>query len=341
VRGRLQDDKLRAVHTRYFSGLRARRSGGRLRSSAGPFRRQQRHQDIRLHPRADFDQSVFGNFLQQTLHFSAPNFLMGHFAPAMKNHRLDFMAIPEKPDDLVFADLVIVFGRRGPEFYFLQLRTFLMLALLVRFLIGLVKIFSVVGNLTNRRVRRGRNFHQIEAPLPSKLDRLEWRHHPELPAIFVHDANFSRPNPIVYPDPVCLPKTPFRDKPTSPDCACPADNSLALHGQLCPAHSRIKPTARECGRATKYSTPGRNANSATWSVGDCFVSKEGDPKAIYFAGPTCESASILGCDTTLEVSRKIFSALLETARERTNWRPVAGFEQKAGSAIASLRVAAA
>jgi hypothetical protein len=36
-----------------------------------------------------------------------------------------------------------------------------------------------------------------------------------LPAILIHHANFTRPYSIVHPNPVCLPKTPFRDKPTS------------------------------------------------------------------------------------------------------------------------------
>ena len=90
-----------------------------------------------------------------------------------------------------------------------------MLALLVRFFVGLVEVFSVVGDLANRRVGGRRNFHQIQPLLAGKLDRLKRRHHTQLPAIFIHHANFTRPDSIIHPNPVCLPKTPFRDKPTS------------------------------------------------------------------------------------------------------------------------------
>jgi len=40
-----------------------------------------------------------------------------------------------------------------------------------------------------------------------------------LPAILIHHANFARPYSIVHSIPVCLPKTPLRDKPTSEERA--------------------------------------------------------------------------------------------------------------------------
>src|SRR5579862_7239575 len=140
----------------------------------------------------------------------------------MKDHRLNLVAFAEEPNDLVLADLVVVFRRRWTELDFLELRALLMLALLVRFFVGLVKVFSVVGDLANRRVGGRRNFHQIQSPLAGKLNRLEWLHHTQLPAILVHHANFTRPDSIIHPNPVCLPKTPFRDKTTSENRAKPA-----------------------------------------------------------------------------------------------------------------------
>ena len=178
---------------------------------------------------------MVGDFLQQPVHLRAAHFLVRHFAPAMKDHRLDFMAFAEKPDDLVLADLVIVFRGRGTELHFFELRALLMLALLVRFFVGLVKVFSVVGDLANRRVGGRRNFHQIEPLLAGKLNRLERRHHTQLSAILIHHANFTRPDSIVHPNPVGLPKTPFRDKPTSENRAKPAPNSLASR-RLLPSH---------------------------------------------------------------------------------------------------------
>jgi len=125
------------------------------------------------------------------------------------------VAFAKKPDDLVLADLVIVFRGRRTKLDFLELRTLLMLSLLVRFFVGLVEILSVIGDLANRRVSGRRNFHQIETTLARKLNRLKRRHHAQLAAILIHHANFTRSDSIVHPNPVCLPKTPFRDKPTS------------------------------------------------------------------------------------------------------------------------------
>ncbi len=110
-----------------------------------------------------------------------------------------------------------------------------MLSLLVRFFVGLVKVFSVVGDLANRRVGGRRNFHQIQPLLAGKLNRLERRHHTQLPAILIHHANFTRAYSIVDSNPVCLPKTAFRDKPTSENRAMPAPKSLAPR-RLLPSH---------------------------------------------------------------------------------------------------------
>ena len=128
-----------------------------------------------------------------------------------------------------------MFRRRRAKLYFLKLRALLMFSLLVRFFVGLVEIFSVVGDLANRRVGGRRNFHQIQALLPGKLNRLERRHHTQLPAILIHHANFTRPDSVVHPYPVCLPKTPFRDKPTSENRAKPTPKSQASR-RLLPSH---------------------------------------------------------------------------------------------------------
>jgi len=82
--------------------------------------------------------------------------------PRWKNHRAHFVAFAEEPQDLVLANLIVVLRSGGPELDFLQLRAAAALALLVGFLVGLIKIFAVVGDLANRRISRGRDFHQIE-----------------------------------------------------------------------------------------------------------------------------------------------------------------------------------
>jgi len=198
------------------------------------------------------------DFSQQACHFRAPYFLVSHFAAAMKNHRLYLVPFAKEPDDLILANLKIMLRGRRTKLDFLELRALLMLALFVRFFVGLVKIFSVVGDLANRRVGSRRNFHQIQSPLFRKLNRFKWRHHTQLPAILIHHANFTRPNSIVDPNPVCLTKTPFRDKPTSKNRACQPLKSLAS----ATSSFQSLPYAVFCsgsGWATKYSTIIRSA----------------------------------------------------------------------------------
>ena len=90
-----------------------------------------------------------------------------------------------------------------------------MLALLVRFFVGLVKVLAVIGDLTYRRVRGRRDLHQIKPPLAGKLDGVKRNHHTQLPTVLINDTNFPRPDAIIYSNPVGLPKTPLSDKPTS------------------------------------------------------------------------------------------------------------------------------
>jgi hypothetical protein len=193
---------------------------GRFSCSAALWR-EKRHHDIRFHSRSNFDQRMIGNFLQKPVHFCAANFLMRHFAAAMEDHRLNLVPLTQKLNDLVLANLVVMFRGCRPELDFLELRTLLVFALLMRFLVGLVKVLAVVGDLANRRIGGRRDFHQVQPPITGKLDRFKWRHHTQLSAIFVHNANFTRPDAIVYANPVSLPKTPFSDNPTSKNYAPP------------------------------------------------------------------------------------------------------------------------
>src|SRR6266852_2343860 len=105
------------------SGLSAGGSSRWFHRRAAPaLRRQQSHQNICLHSRADFHERVFGNFSEEASHLRAPHFLMGHLASAMKNHGLDLVAFAEKTDDLVLADLVIVLRGCRAKLDFLELR---------------------------------------------------------------------------------------------------------------------------------------------------------------------------------------------------------------------------
>src|SRR5437762_5777337 len=123
-----------------------------LRNAYALFWRQQRHQDVAFHARHGFDLALVANFHEQAVHLGAADFLVRHFAPAMKNHRAHFVAFAEEPDDLALANLIVVFRSGGPKLYFLQLRAAAAFALLVGLLVGLIEIFAVVGDLTNGRI---------------------------------------------------------------------------------------------------------------------------------------------------------------------------------------------
>jgi hypothetical protein len=253
-------DRLKPVLRNRASALSPGRSSRWFRRwrTASALRRKQRHQNICFHARSDFHERVICNFLQQAVHLRSAHFLMSHFAAAMKDHRLYFVPFAKEPNNLILANLKIMFRGRRTKLDFLELRTFLMFALFVRFFVGLVKIFSVVGDLANRRVSGRRNFHQIQSPLFRKLNRFKRRHHTQLPAILIHHANFTRPNSIVDANSVCLTKTPFRDKPTSKNRACQPRKSLAS----ATSSFQSLPYATFCsgsGWATKYSTTGSPA----------------------------------------------------------------------------------
>jgi len=72
-----------------------------------------------FHARHGFDLALVANFHQQAVHLGTPDFLVRHFAPAMKNHRAHFVAFAEEPQDLALANLIIVFRGSGPKLDFL------------------------------------------------------------------------------------------------------------------------------------------------------------------------------------------------------------------------------
>ena len=153
---------------------------------------------------------------KQAGHLGATHFLVGHFASAMENHGADFVAFTEEADDLVLANLKIVFGGGWPELDLFQRGATAALALLVRLLALLIEKLAVVGDLANRRIGGGRNFHQVQSLFASHPKRFKWLHYPELATLFVNHPDFASANPIVDTDSVAhLPEIPFCDKSPS------------------------------------------------------------------------------------------------------------------------------
>jgi hypothetical protein len=174
-------------------------------------RRQQGHQNVAFHPRHRLDLPELADFTEQARHFRAADFLVGHFSAAVENHSANFVAFPEKANDLVLANLIIVFRGGWPEFDLFQLRAAAALALLMRLLVLLVKKLAVIGDFANGRVCRRRNFHQIESAFPRHTNSLVWLHHPKLGALLINHPHFARPNPLIDAGAVALPEAAFCD----------------------------------------------------------------------------------------------------------------------------------
>jgi hypothetical protein len=76
----------------------------------------------------------------------------------------------------------------------------------------LIEKLAVVGNLTDRRISGGRNFHQIQSPLAGHAYGLERLHYSKLATFFVNHPDFAGAYPFVDADTVGLPEIPFSDK---------------------------------------------------------------------------------------------------------------------------------
>src|SRR5882757_7710912 len=98
----------------------------------------------------------------------------------MKNHGAHFVAFSQEANNLVLANLVIVLRGGRPKLYFLELRATTALALLMRLFVLLVKEFAVVGDLANRGICGGRNFHKIEPPFARNTNCFVRLHHSKL-----------------------------------------------------------------------------------------------------------------------------------------------------------------
>jgi len=105
---------------------------------------------------------------------------------------------------------------RRTELNFLNLSAFLMTPLLVIFLVLLVQKAPVIGQLTDRRIGCGDDFHQIRSAVPRRFQRVKKRNHASLPAFVINQAHFPGANALIYS------KSTFSDKTTS---AIPCLNS--------------------------------------------------------------------------------------------------------------------
>ncbi len=205
----------RAEHCEMRGLLRLLNAGSRLirglRDAGSFFGSQKRDENIAFHAGHGLNLRLIANIAEQAVHLGAAHFLVSHFTAAMKNHGAHLVAIAEEPNNLVFTNLIIVLRGVGAKLDFLQLRGAAALALLVGLFVLLVLIFSVIRNLADRRVGRGRDFHEIERFLSRQLHGLEGLHDAELRTVFVNHPDFACPDALVDARAVTLPEVAFSD----------------------------------------------------------------------------------------------------------------------------------
>ncbi|HSC46318.1 MAG TPA: hypothetical protein VLC94_10815 [Candidatus Acidoferrum sp.] len=153
---------------------------------------------------------------EQSGHLGAADFLVRHFAATVKNHGANFVAFPEETNNLILANLKIVFGGIGPKLDFFQCGTAAAFALLVRPLVLLVEKLAIIGDLANRRIRGWRNLDQVQSPFASHAKRFKRLHYAELTTIFINHPDLASANPFVDADSVALrPEIPISDNSPS------------------------------------------------------------------------------------------------------------------------------
>jgi len=79
----------------------------------------------------------------------------------------------------------------------------------------LILVFPVVGNFTDRRVRRRRSFDQVKSAFPGQFYGLERLHDAELRTIFVNHPDFASADALVHARTVTRPEVTFSDKSPS------------------------------------------------------------------------------------------------------------------------------
>ena len=93
---------------------------------------------------------------------------------------------------MLHLEVVVVDADLGPELDLLDLDLLLVLLGLVILLVLLVQELAVVRDLADRRVGRGRDLDEVEAPVAGQLDGLDRRQDAEGVLLLVDDPNLPQ-----------------------------------------------------------------------------------------------------------------------------------------------------
>jgi hypothetical protein len=135
---------------------------------------------------------------------------MRHLAAAEEDRGFYFVALFEEAQHVVLFELVVVLVDVDAELYFLDSDDLLVLLGRALLLLFFIQELAVVLDATDRGIRGGRNFHQIESSFTGDFERLKRLHDAELSSGFVDYADFAGANTLIDADKTLIDNFPPR-----------------------------------------------------------------------------------------------------------------------------------
>ena len=134
----------------------------RLRGYRFNFRRQHHHELTAFHLRPLLDLSILHQIQLQPLQHPYADILVRHLATPEAQRDLGLVTLVEKLDQIAQLDVVITIIGAWPKFYFLDQNDLLLELGFVGFFLFRILELAVVHEPCNGRLRRRRDFHQID-----------------------------------------------------------------------------------------------------------------------------------------------------------------------------------
>src|SRR5579885_1225686 len=125
---------------------------------------------------------------------------MRHLSAAEEDGGFYLVALLKKAQHVVLFELVVVLIDVDAELYFLNSDDLLVLLRRALLLLFFVEKLAVVLNAADRRVRGGRNFHQVQSSFTGNFERLKRLHDAELSSGFVDYTDFAGANTLIDAD---------------------------------------------------------------------------------------------------------------------------------------------
>src|SRR6056297_2889114 len=135
---------------------------------------------------------------RDTLEQVAPEILVRHLAPAKAQRDLDLVAALEEFQHVAHLDVVIMGVGPGAELDLLDLDGLLLLARFGLAFLLFVLVLAEIHDLADRRIRIGRDFHEVEPHFLCHLERPRGRDEADIFAVGTDQADFFGANTVVH-----------------------------------------------------------------------------------------------------------------------------------------------